>query len=77
MIALVASIPAHKLDRGQPRARQEPAPDVVEEEAEGEEGVEADEEVHQRLIEHINMMLPDANDGDEHVTRSNEGVQNE
>ena len=77
MVALISRISSHKFNCCQARAGEEPAPEIVEEEAEAEQAVEAHEEVHQSLIQHKNVMLPDADDGDEHVGGSNERVKDE
>ena len=77
MVALVTGVAAHELNGGQARAGEEPAPDVVEEESEAEVSIEANEEVHQCLVQGVNVVLPYADDRDEHVGRADEGVQNE
>lgn len=64
MVALVSSIASHEFNGCQARASKEPAPKVVEEEAEAEQAIEANEEIHECLIQHVNVMFPDANDGD-------------
>lgn len=46
MVALIARISSHKFNCGEARSGEEPAPNIVEKEAEAEQAVEADEEVH-------------------------------
>ena len=77
MITLIASVAPHELNCRQARTCQEPAPNVVEKQAEREEAVEADQEVHERLVEHVDVVLPDADRRDQHVGRSDERVQDE
>lgn len=77
VVALITCISSHEFNCRQARAGEEPAPNIVEEEAEAEQAVEAHEEVHQGLIQHKNVMLPDADDGDEHERGSNERVEDE
>jgi len=67
MIRLVSGISTHKFDGGQTAASQEPAPKVVEEEAEAQKGVKRNKEAHQLVVFLVDVVIPDADNRDDHV----------
>ena len=77
VVGLVAGVPAHELDGREAAASQEPAPKVVEEEAEAQQGVEGDEEAHEFVVVLVDVVIPNADDGDDHVARAYPRVQDE
>jgi len=71
MICLVSGISTHKFDGGQTAAGQEPAPKVVEEEAEAQKGVKRNKEAHQLVVVLVDVVIPNADNWDDHVAGTN------
>lgn len=77
VIRLVSGISTHEFDGGKAATSQEPAPKVVEEEAEAQKGVKRDKEAHQFVIVLIDVVIPDADNRDDHVGGTYPWVQDE
>ena len=74
MVSLISGVPADELNSSQPRASQEPAPKVVEEQATSCQGIEDQEEAHELMFFLVDVVVPNADDGDQVVPGSNHGV---
>ena len=70
MVCLVSGISTHKFDGGKTAAGQEPAPKVVEEEAEAQKGIKRNKEAHQLVVVLVDIMIPNADNRNDHVART-------
>jgi hypothetical protein len=68
MIGFVASVSSHELNGCKSTASEEPAPKVIEEQANREKGIKADKEGHEFMVIFVDIVIPNTNNRNQIVT---------